>query len=133
VLIESQANLTSLALTVVDILLRDSIIVGPQGDPSGPILMGERLMEAHIRYESRAKSRRVLVSCPPQDVGKVFVQRGHRLRNNHDEDAPILEFRYREIVTIMRFRDRDPDQHLFATCVLTRAFPARVDDAPSSA
>jgi hypothetical protein len=102
-------------------------------DPSGPILMGERLMEAHIRYESRAKSRRVLVSCPPQDVGKVFVQRGHRLRNNHDEDAPILEFRYREIVTIMRFRDRDPDQHLFATCVLTRAFPARVDDAPSSA
>jgi hypothetical protein len=122
VLIESQANLTSLALTVVDILY------------TGFDYRGTTRLEAHIRYESHAKSRRVLVSCPPQDVGKVFVQRGHRLlHNNHDEDAPILEFRYRGIVTIVRFRDRDPDQHLFATCVLTRAFPARADDAPSSA
>jgi hypothetical protein len=121
VLIQSQADVTSVALTIIDILY------------AGFDYRGTARLDARICYESRAKSRPVVVSCTPEDVGKVFVHDGHRLTdNNHDEDAPALQFTYRGIVTNVRFHDKIPDHHLFETSGLTCVLPARVYGAQST-
>jgi hypothetical protein len=77
--------------------------------------------------------RPVLTSFTPEDVEKVFVRHRHELVDNtHDEDAPVLQFRFRGIFTTVGFADRVPDQHLFQIAVLTCVFPLRMDDTMSA-
>jgi hypothetical protein len=116
--IQSRAELTSVARTIVDILY------------AGFDYRGTARLDAQICYRSRATMRQVLSSFTPEDVAKVFARHGYVLvDDNHDEDAPVLQFRIRGILTTVRFGDMIPDHHLFETAVLTCAFPAMVGGA----
>jgi hypothetical protein len=84
---------------------------------------------AHLSYQSRAELRPVLTSFTPEDVTKVMVARGYSLvSNNDDEDAPVLQFRTRGVLTSVGFHHQVPDQNLFETIVLTCTIPTVSDD-----
>ena len=115
--IQSRSDLTSVSRTMVDILY---LAFDYRGTAE---------LNVHFGYQTRAELRPVLTSLTPEDLTKVLVASHYSLvSHNEDDDAPVLQFRARGVVTSVLFHDRVPDQYLFETAVLTCALPTVSSD-----
>ena len=115
--IDSPADLTSVARTVVDILYAAFDYRGAQ-----PL---------HVEFGSgtRAEVQPVYESLTPEDLMKLMARRGFIVMDaSGDDDEPVLQFRKRGIPTTVELGERVEGGRLFAALSLTCEMEPRPED-----